>query len=427
MKNIITLVLLSVLFSVKGLNAQSIYNVTKNSSLTSADIPTTCTNCVINIANGVTLTINKDVYFQNVTFNGGAKSKSTIIANNHDIVFWSAGTFNNIIAEWKNVNLVNAGPLNFTNSVVTFTSNSVATVYTSISLVSSTWKLEDNSDMNATGGTFSIKNGSLTVGDGSASSKATAVFNGAQLSLLDATSFVTMMTNKNFYFNWSPYNGNGKSITTTNNNLNCGSGKSACSAPVLYGPASLTAGGISANAMLPVKLATFTAKSTNNTVVLNWITTQEVNSEVFEIERSVDGINWMTVGSVAAKGTSWTPSKYSYSEVVKGGSSFAYRLKMVDLDNEFEYSPIVKITMNGVAAGAVKTYPNPATNFFAVDGVSTGAQLHVVNMNGAVVKVINGYVPNAKVSLNGMLAGNYVVKVTDANGASQAFKLIVSR
>lgn len=429
MKQITTLVLLAALLSVKGLNAQTVYNVTKNSTYTAANIPTSCNNCVINIADGVTLTIDQDVYLQNVSFNGGSTSKSTIKATNDKIVFWNTGSFTNIIGNLKNVNLINSAPVTFTNSTFTFTSGSVATVYNSVALVSSKWVLEDNSEMTSTGGVFSIKSGSLTVGDGSNSSKATAVFNGGQLSLLDATSFVTMMTNKNSYFNWSAYNGNGNSITTTNNNLNCnGNGRNACSAPVLYGPSALTAGGVSSNAMLPVKLASFNIKSTNNTVALNWITAQEINAEVFEVERSFDGINWVTVGEVAAKGNSWIPSNYSYSEVIKSGSTFTYRLKMVDIDGKFEYSPIVKITLNSIAvSGSVKTYPNPATNFFAVDGVTAGTQLQVVNMNGAVVKMINGYVANSKVSLSGMLAGNYVVKVVDANGSSQALKMIVTR
>ena len=135
----------------------------------------------------------------------------------------------------------------------------------------------------------------------------------------------------------------------------------------------------------------------------------------------------MKVGSVNAKGNSWMPSKYSYSEIVKNGSSFTYRLKMVDIDKEYEYSSIIKISLNGVAGGSIKAYPNPATDFFAVDGISAGSQLVVVNMNGAVVKMISGYVSNSKISLNGMLAGNYVVKVVDSNGSSQAFKMIVAR
>jgi hypothetical protein len=178
---------------------------------------------------------------------------------------------------------------------------------------------------------------------------------------------------------------------------------------------------------LPVKLESFTAKSNGTTVVLNWITAQEMNLSMFEIERSNDGISWNKISSVSARGNTSTESKYSYSEVVKVASTYSYRLKMVDIDNKSEYSPIVKVAFNTSNNTAIKTYPNPATDFFAVVGGTGTMQVMVVNMNGAVVKMINGYVNNTKVSLNGVVAGNYVVKVSNINGSSQSFKMIVAR
>ncbi|RYF37907.1 MAG: T9SS type A sorting domain-containing protein [Chitinophagaceae bacterium] len=396
-------------------SAQTTYNVTQSSKFSTTNIPDQCVNCVINLASGITLTMDKDVAFQNVSINGGS-AKSTIDMKNGSFTFWSAGSFNNIIGTFKNSKFVNSGTVTFNNSNFTFTGSSTITVYTSINLNSSTWKLYDNTDLTSTGGTLVIKSGSITVGDGTPSSKATATFNGGNLSLLDATSFFTLSTNKNTYFNWSNYNGNGKSISTLINNN-----------PTLSGPATLSGAGVANSATLPVKLVSFAAKTSNNAVMLNWITSEEINAEVFEIEKSVDGLHWSKVGEVAAKGNTSSTSKYSYTDDVKNGSSFAYRLKMVDLDAKFEYSPIVKVTLNGSVAASIKTYPNPATDFFAVDGLSAGSQIQVISMSGSVVKLVNGYVSNAKVSLSGVVAGNYVVKVISANGASQAHRIIVAK
>jgi hypothetical protein len=153
-----------------------------------------------------------------------------------------------------------------------------------------------------------------------------------------------------------------------------------------------------------------------------------MNSSVFEIERSTDGLTWSKAGTVAAKGNSVFATTYSFSEILKGGNTFSYRLKMIDTDNAFEYSSIVKISLNGSnTTASVKTYPNPATDYFAVDGSSNSMNVQVVNMNGAVVKSISNYTANTKVSLNGVVAGNYVVRVSDANGASQAFKMVVNK
>jgi hypothetical protein len=412
MKTTITsLILVVTLASVKGLSAQTTYNINNNTTYSAAGIPANCKNCTINIASGITLTIDKNINVQNVAFNGGA-AKSNISLNDKSIVFSATGSFTNINAAFEKSDLTNSGALTITNSAFTFSKTAVVTANASVSLVSSSWKFEENTGLEVAAGVFSINNGSLTIGDGTASSKAYALFNGGALSLLDAVSFVNVATIKNAYENTNPYNGNGTQIST---------------ASAVNGPASITAAGVSSSAMLPVKLQSFAAKTNGTTVVLNWITAQEMNSEVFEIERSNDGINWTKIGSVAAKGNSTVASGYSYSEVVKAGGSFSYRLKMIDIDSKSEYSPIVKISFNNTNSAGVKTYPNPATDFFAVDGATGTTQVMVVNMNGAVVKVINGYVANTKVSLNGVIAGNYVVKVSSANGASQSFKMIVAR
>lgn len=415
MKTTSTLLALLITLTSVTASAQTIYNVKQSAKFSTTNIPDQCVDCVINLADGITLTMDKDVAFKNVSINGGS-SKSIIDIKNGSFTFWSTGTFNNIIGNFKNAKFVNSGEVTFNNSNFTFTGTSTLTVYTSVNLNSSTLKLYDNTELTATGGTITLKSASITVGDGTPSSKANATFNGGGLSLLDATSFLTISTNKNTYFNWSNYNGNGKSISTLVNNN-----------PTLSGPATLTAGGVASSATLPVKLVSFAAKTNNNTVTLNWITSQEINAEVFEIERSVDGLHWTKVGAVAAKGNTSSTSNYSYSDDVKNGSSFTYRLKMIDLDAKFEYSPIVKVTLNGSVVSSIKTYPNPATDFFAVDGVSTGSQIQVINMNGSVVKLVNGYVSNAKISLSGIVAGNYVVKVIAANGTAQAHRIIIAK
>jgi hypothetical protein len=404
-------VLITALVSANGVSAQTTYSINSNTTYSAAGIPTNCKNCTVNIANGVTLTIDKNINLQNVSFVGGA-SNSTIEVNSNNIVFSGAGSFTNIIANLKNISFSTSAPLTINSSVISLSNNSVATIGASVSLISSTWKINDNSTMEVTGGVFSIQSGSLIIGDGTPASKATAQFNGGSLSILDAVSFVSVVTAKNSYANTNAYNGNGSAITT---------------ASVVKGPSSLTAGGVISSATLPVKLESFTAKSNGTTVVLSWITAQEMNLSVFEIERSNDGISWNKISSVSARGNTSTESKYSYSEVVKVASTYSYRLKMVDIDNKSEYSPIVKVAFNTSNNTAIKTYPNPATDFFAVDGGTGAMQVMVVNMNGAVVKMIDGYVANTKISLNGVVAGNYVVKVSNINGSSQSFKMIVAR
>jgi hypothetical protein len=111
---------------------------------------------------------------------------------------------------------------------------------------------------------------------------------------------------------------------------------------------------------LPVTWLSFTAeKNTNTSVLLKWSTANEINNHHFDVQRSSDGINYATLGSVAASHNPATVQNYSYTEVKTINGNNFYRLKQVDLDGRSKYSAVVKINMTG-ALWAI--FPNPATS-----------------------------------------------------------------
>ena len=66
---------------------------------------------------------------------------------------------------------------------------------------------------------------------------------------------------------------------------------------------------------LPVVLVDFVvAPNADKTVNIKWSTQQETNSSQFVIERSTDGVSWLSIGTVAAKGYSTQASNYSFKE-----------------------------------------------------------------------------------------------------------------
>ncbi|MFC6221990.1 FG-GAP-like repeat-containing protein [Hymenobacter artigasi] len=118
-------------------------------------------------------------------------------------------------------------------------------------------------------------------------------------------------------------------------------------------------------APLPVELAAFTATAAGPAAVrLAWATASEKNSLVFEVERSLDGRTFGRVGTVAAAGSSSSPRTYGLldNQVPKPLSPQApiyYRLRQVDADGTFSYSPVRTVGLSGAAAG-LALYPNPA-------------------------------------------------------------------
>ncbi len=99
---------------------------------------------------------------------------------------------------------------------------------------------------------------------------------------------------------------------------------------------------------------------------LSWATSLEIGSSHFEIEKSIDGQKWQTIGYREAAGQSQTEQKYNYTDakfqaVSPTTTLFYYRLKMLDLDGSFEYSTIA--TLQGARTGPyLQIYPNPVAS-----------------------------------------------------------------
>jgi len=431
MKNLLHICLLSAsLTTATNIGAQTTYTISSSSNY-SVNIPSQCTNCTINIASGVTLTIDQDIYLQNVAFNGIGKG-SSIIVDSKKVTFWSNGSFSNVTVTLNNTaNLVNSGTLTISNSAFTFNNTSFATVYSSIDMIASSMQFLDNAYMEASGGTFSLKTSSLTAGNGSKTSMAYIKFNGASLSINDNTSFVTVANNNNSYFNWNNYASNGKSTKTTDNKLNCGAKKqNACSSPSLYGPATLSAAGVSSSSTLPVKLSAFAVKLNSGKVELTWTTDQEINANRFEIERSADGLNWKSVGKVTAKGNTMQPTKYAFSDASFTGGTMSYRLKMIDLDESSEYSPIRSVKIALAETHEMTIYPNPAADYIVISSKNTipsNVTIQLISMNGQVLKQVNSSSSTTNLTLSSFHAGNYIVRVSDSTGAAQNFKLLIAK
>lgn len=101
---------------------------------------------------------------------------------------------------------------------------------------------------------------------------------------------------------------------------------------------------------LPVKLLSFDVNKVNNTAVLNWKVAAEENFSHYEIERSGEGRTFSTFKSVPGGRTAYEETDRSPLP-----KSF-YRLKMVDADGTFLYSPVKVITTTQKEIRSVRAY-----------------------------------------------------------------------
>lgn len=114
--------------------------------------------------------------------------------------------------------------------------------------------------------------------------------------------------------------------------------------------------------VLPLQLVDFTVQQQDDRLVrLNWQTTAEENTSHFSIERSVDGISYSFVKDIAAANRPGGQHYTSTDNIILYNTPVYYRLKMVDRDGRFTYSPVRSVTI-GRAGDLVKVYPTLLRN-----------------------------------------------------------------
>jgi hypothetical protein len=116
---------------------------------------------------------------------------------------------------------------------------------------------------------------------------------------------------------------------------------------------------LTGNVVLPVELLSFTGKKSEANNLLEWSTSQENNSDHFELEYSADGFNFTSITLVAANGNTTSRSDYSFVHMNVGGKTAYYRLKTVDRDGNFKYSNTILLKRDTNPVIDYSVYPNP--------------------------------------------------------------------
>lgn len=180
---------------------------------------------------------------------------------------------------------------------------------------------------------------------------------------------------------------------------------------------------------LPVTLTSFTAKSTRSSVLLNWETASEVNSDRFEVLKSVDGNEFKLLSSVKSADKA---SKYAFED--KNPSSGANYYKLLQYDNDGTVTDYgvkaanfdFEITTNAVI------YPNPSKSNFNIQINALKAEnvkLSLIAADGKVVQTntlnVGEGVSTHQIGFTSeIVKGNYLVRLS-SDGINRVLKLIV--
>ncbi|MEO6188481.1 MAG: T9SS type A sorting domain-containing protein, partial [Ginsengibacter sp.] len=178
------------------------------------------------------------------------------------------------------------------------------------------------------------------------------------------------------------------------------------------------------NAPTPVEFLNISARQKGSGVSVDWSTSQEFNSDYFDLEKSVDGnFSWTYVNTVKAAGNSSVVKNYNiYDAKPFSGNSF-YRLKQVDKDGKFKYSKTVKININ-ISKTGVSVLANPFRSVLTVDFLSSKDEIvhaRLIDITGRVAanenwSVTSGSTRKEFSNVTHLQPGMYILNVSNAAG-----------
>lgn len=117
---------------------------------------------------------------------------------------------------------------------------------------------------------------------------------------------------------------------------------------------------LSTGDIVPVELASLSAKTENNNVILTWETASERNNKGFFIERK-NTADFEEIFFVEGRGTTAEKNSYIFTDKNLKRGSYIYRLKQIDYDGSEEFSDEVSVKIDNIIAAfsLEQNYPNP--------------------------------------------------------------------
>lgn len=142
---------------------------------------------------------------------------------------------------------------------------------------------------------------------------------------------------------------------------------------------------------LPVSITNFSAALRNKKAQLNWTTASELNNSGFEIEKSINGKDFSSIGKIASKalnGNSTSTIDYSFEDIKLSAGNNYYRLRQIDKDGKASISNIEVINNPFTSSFVANVLGNPVRDnvvFNVKSSVNRNIQINITNASGALL------------------------------------------
>jgi hypothetical protein len=176
---------------------------------------------------------------------------------------------------------------------------------------------------------------------------------------------------------------------------------------------------------LPVRFTNLNGSYLNGSTLLSWASLTELNFSHYEVEHSVNGVDYSFIGRVEGTGNSTTRTDYSFIHRQPVAGINYYRLKFYDKDGNYSYSNIIAVMVNAQSMIITSVYPNPFVDRVHVT-VTTDrtekVQIRLLDNLGRLIRsqqgtVVSGLNLVTVSDLKELPSGSYVIEVKTESSA----------
>ena len=180
--------------------------------------------------------------------------------------------------------------------------------------------------------------------------------------------------------------------------------------------------------ILPFRLLDFQGRQNKESIQLDWKTGMEENMLAYEIQHSLDGVNWTTFGSVPAIQNDQQTKHYTFTDINPSIGKNYYRLMSKETDGQIQYSRVIKIKFE-LDAGkkSFSIFPNPVKDQLFIQAVAGNEKINTIEVYTTEGKrVIKAELTGPPYLLNtkNLQRAVYLLKITSSSGNIFLHKLI---
>ncbi len=188
---------------------------------------------------------------------------------------------------------------------------------------------------------------------------------------------------------------------------------------------------------LPVALLSFDAAYTKPDIELRWSTSQEINNRHFELQRSIDGLNFETIAIIPGSLQSTTVKNYLYTDRnFPKANRVYYRILQVDVDGYKIKSQVKTVIIDEFKSNHIvveRIEPNPADNYttvFLTAANQRRANIRLLDLFGRKMFAYETQFSNGQnsitVNVDKLPAAMYLLEITDKEtGKKSVHKIMV--